>query len=204
MSWNVLVLQAQDLTDGLRVYWPFDGNLSEKLGDYHAANRGGVSASFLPGRFGEALFCDGDRSVVEVGARNDRALDTYHVSLSLWVKIEEGGTLLDKGSCSWSLSYEASSGTLEFGAYWGVDFLMVTRRTLGLGLMMGNGITLSASGMALIPFMSMVKLLRSTVMAWSQFKAAGFPLPSVGIPIGVENMAHSLVRLTNSWSGNAR
>ncbi len=128
------VAYAQELTNGLCAYWAFDGNLGERIGDYHAGNRGEVRALFSPGRFDQALQLNGNETVVESLARNDGTLDTYHVSIALWVWIEKGGTILDKGSCSWSLSYDAEAGQLEFGAYWGVDSYHGVKSFPGLGL----------------------------------------------------------------------
>ncbi len=128
------VASAQELTNGLSAYWTFDGNLGEKIGGYHAVNRGDARALFSPGRFNEGLNLNGTETLVESLARNDRAFDSVYVSFSLWVRIDKGGTILDKGSNSWSLFYDAETGQLEWGSYRYTDSFSGLKSFPGLGL----------------------------------------------------------------------
>lgn len=109
------VSQAE-LTDRLLAWWSFDGNLSDRLGPRHAVHRGQTRGTYELAKFGQALGFDGQQQFAETTDGRAGDFDTIHASVSLWLRIEEGGVILDKGSSSWTISYNQERDALEFGA----------------------------------------------------------------------------------------
>ncbi|MCD6551951.1 LamG domain-containing protein [Thermotoga sp.] len=90
--WVISLVAGIDLNEGLIAYYPFDGDLKDKTGNFGEAylvgNRINVPAlgnpKFVEGVVGQALVFDGKKGVV----LGDDIITDYDYSVSFWLKIE--------------------------------------------------------------------------------------------------------------------
>ena len=88
-----VIAVSEDINEGLVAYYPFDGDLKDKTGNfeegYLVGNRINVPAlgnpKFGEGVVGQALVVDGKKGVV----LGDDLITDYDYSVSFWLKIED-------------------------------------------------------------------------------------------------------------------
>ena len=112
-------VQAQSLKNGLKAYWPFDGNLEDSAGIFDGTEVGSASIPFVNGKsgFGKAIKLDGEDQYVEItgGEPDDLAFEGGSMSIAGWFKVDGFDTswqaLVAKGEGSnWRVARRGDEG----------------------------------------------------------------------------------------------
>lgn len=116
-------VQAQSLKNGLKAYWPFEGNLEDSAGEFDGTENGSVPIPYVNGKagFGKAIKLDGEDQFVEItgGEPDDLAFAGASVSIAGWFKVDGFDTswqaLVAKGEGSnWRVARRGTEGGIAY------------------------------------------------------------------------------------------
>ena len=111
------------ITDGLKAYWTFDGNLNDSINNFHGTARGTTPIAFADGKagFGKSIKLDGGNQFVEItgGSEDDLEFPGRSMSIAGWFKVDafdtEWQALIAKGEGSnYRVARRASTGTIAY------------------------------------------------------------------------------------------
>ncbi|MDP6795888.1 MAG: LamG domain-containing protein, partial [Verrucomicrobiota bacterium] len=83
---------AQNISDGLIAYWPFDADLNDAVGDSHGEAMGGDDIAFTGAQWGKGIELDGVDQFVQTPVDNEEMFDFQDgtgFSISAWYKVGE-------------------------------------------------------------------------------------------------------------------